>query len=37
MIQSDKFAVNIKDNQDKFSTMYWLSKLHKRPSKAHAL
>ena len=28
------FAVNVKERQDKLSTMYWLSKLHKRPYKA---
>ena len=26
-----KFAVNVKENQDKLPTMYWLPKLHKRP------
>ena len=29
-----KFAVNVKERQDKFLTMYWLPKLHKRPYKA---
>ena len=29
-----KFAVNVKERQDKFPTMYWLPKLHKRPYKA---
>ena len=29
-----KFAVNIKERQDKLPTMYWLPKLHKRPYKA---
>ena len=26
-----KFAVNVKERQDKLTTMYWLPKLHKRP------
>ena len=26
-----KFAVNVKERQDKLPTMYWLPKLHKRP------
>ena len=25
-----KFSVNVKEQQDKLSTMYWLPKLHKR-------
>ena len=29
-----QFAVNIKVNQDKHPTLYWLSKLHKMPYKA---
>ena len=29
-----KFAVNVKERQDKVPTMYWLPKLHKRPYKA---
>ena len=29
-----KFAVGIKENQDKCPTLYWLPKLHKRPYKA---
>ena len=29
-----KFAVNIKERQDKLPTMYWLPKLNKRPYKA---
>ena len=29
-----KFAVNVKERQDKLPTMYWLPKLHKRPYKA---
>ena len=29
-----KFAVNVKESQDKLPTMYWLPKLHKRPYKA---
>ena len=29
-----KFSVNIKEQQDKFPTMYWLPKLHKRPYNA---
>ena len=29
-----KFAVNVKERQDKLPTMYWLHKLHKRPYKA---
>ena len=28
-----KFAVNVKERQDKLPTMYWLPKLHKRPYK----
>ena len=26
-----KFAVNVKERQDKLPTMYWSPKLHKRP------
>ena len=29
-----KFAVNVKEHQDKLPTMYWLPKLHKRPYEA---
>ena len=29
-----KFAVHVKERQDKLHTMYWLPKLHKRPYKA---
>ena len=29
-----KFAVDIKEKQDRFPTLYWLLKLHKRPYKA---
>ena len=29
-----KFAVNVKERQDKLPTMYWLPKLNKRPYKA---
>ena len=29
-----KFAVNVKERQDKLPTMYWVPKLHKRPYKA---
>ena len=29
-----KFAVNVKESQDKLPTMYWLPKLNKRPYKA---
>ena len=29
-----KFAVSIRENQDKLPTLYWLPKLHKRPYKA---
>ena len=28
-----KFAVGIKENQDKLPTLYWLPKHHKRPYK----
>ena len=28
-----KFAVNVKERQEKLPTMYWLPKLHKRPYK----
>ena len=30
-----KFAVGIKENEDKLRTLYWLPKLHKQPYKAH--
>ena len=30
----NKFAVDIKERQDRLPTMYWLPKLHKRPYKA---
>ena len=30
----NKFAVDVNKRQDKFPTMYWLPKLHKRPYKA---
>ena len=30
----NKFAVDVKERQDRLSTMYWLPKLHKRPYKA---
>ena len=30
-----KFAVGIKENQDRLPTLYRLPKLHKRPDKAH--
>ena len=30
----NKFAVNVKERQDRLPTMYWLPKLHKRPYKA---
>ena len=29
-----KFAVNVKERQDKLPTMYWLPNRHKRPYKA---
>ena len=29
-----KFAVDVKERQDRLSTMYWLPKLHRRPYKA---
>ena len=29
-----KFAVDVKERQDRLPTMYWLTKLHKRPYKA---
>ena len=29
-----KFAVDVKERQDRLPTMYWLPKLHKRPYKA---
>ena len=31
---SNKFAVDVKEHQDRLPTMYWLPKLHKRPYKA---
>ena len=30
----NKFAVDVKERQDRIPTMYWLPKLHKRPYKA---
>ena len=30
----NKFAVDVKERQDRLHTMYWLPKLHKRPYKA---
>ena len=30
----NKFAVGVKERQDRLPTMYWLPKLHKRPYKA---
>ena len=30
----NKFAVDVKERQDRLLTMYWLPKLHKRPYKA---
>ena len=30
----NKFAVDVKERQDRLTTMYWLPKLHKRPYKA---
>ena len=32
-----KFAVNVKERQDKLPMMYWLPKLHKRPYKARLI
>ena len=32
-----KFAVNVKEHQDKRPTMYWLPKLHKRPYKTRVI
>ena len=32
-----KFAVNVKERQDKLPTLYWLPKLHKRPYKARSI
>ena len=32
-IPSNKFAVDVKERQDRLPTMYWLPKLHKRPYK----
>ena len=34
---SYKFAVNVKERQDKLPTMHWLPKLHKRPYKARII
>ena len=34
LIAIQKFAVNVKERQDKLPTMFWLPKLHKRPYKA---
>ena len=31
---TNKFAVDVKERQDRFPTMYWLPKLHKKPFKA---
>ena len=30
----NKFAVDVKEHEDRLPTMYWLNKLHKRPYKA---
>ena len=30
----DKFAVDVKERQDRLPTMYWLPKRHKRPYKS---
>ena len=30
-----KFGVCVDENHDKFSTLYWLPKLHKRPCNAN--
>ena len=32
-----KFAVNVKERQDRLPTMYWLPKLYKRPYKARCI
>ena len=32
-----KFAVSIKEKQDRLPTLYWLPKLHKRPYKARSI
>ena len=32
-----KFSVCVSEGQDKFPTMYWLPKLHKRPYKARII
>ena len=32
-----KFAVHVKERQDKLPTMHWLPKLHKRPYKARVI
>ena len=32
--KDEKFAVDVKERQDRLPTMYWLPKLHKRPYKA---
>ena len=32
--ETAKFAVSIKEKQDRLPTLYWLPKLHKRPYKA---
>ena len=32
--KSAKFAVSIKEKQDRLPTLYWLPQLHKRPYKA---
>ena len=33
----NKFDVDVKERQDRFPTMYWLPKLHKRPYKARLI
>ena len=33
----NKFAVDVKEHQDRLPTMYWLPKLHKRPIKLGSL
>ena len=34
ILSAAKFAVSIKEKQDRLLTLYWLPKLHKRPYKA---
>ena len=34
LLKPNKFAVDVKERQDRLPTMYWLPKLHKRPYKA---